>query len=552
MAAAAWAAVAGVVLAAATAHADAQWRVSIRVAEVGGAARDLVFGVDPLATDGVDNGRDGTVDLGEREQPPPPPAGCFDVRWASQLLLDLRRGSSPATPHRLALSIQRAAGGDILLAWDRSAVAARTSSAVLQDPFGGVLGIDVDMRAQDTLTVTHPAITSLALEFTSVDPYCPYTRLSVVQAPAAAISGQVLAPPLWVLAEDDQGVGAEQVQVTVAKVAGPGMLAGTLTRTTDAAGVARFADLVYTATAAGEMFALQATADHPAGPIATPPIPIRCDLSVLTSLVVVQTPAWRDGSQPMAPPLWVQAADAAGTSMAGVSVTVSRASGSGTLGGTLTQTTGAGGLAVFADLVYMPAAPGESFSLRASATTAGGQIVSVTTGPIARVDGDWLPPPLAPGEAGTDQAPAPSPPVLYPVGPAVAPTRENQTPLLRWAPAAGVAAYELDLGTIASDCQSVADDVAVADTVFQSPRLSDGRYCWRVRSVLPSGVGDWSAESTFDVIPALGPWGSLALAAAMAAAGALFLGRRGTQQRPGRAQPQQGRTQPPMSAATPP
>ena len=40
------------------------------------------------------------------------------------------------------------------------------SSCVLQDAFGGILGIDIDMFSETSLTLTNPAFSSLLLKVT--------------------------------------------------------------------------------------------------------------------------------------------------------------------------------------------------------------------------------------------------------------------------------------------------------------------------------------------------------------------------------------------------
>ncbi|MCX8009890.1 MAG: hypothetical protein N3A61_01955, partial [Ignavibacteria bacterium] len=71
--------------------------ISIVVSDNAGGTKTLKFGLDPTATDSID------AHLGEVEQPPPPPTGIFDARFAGNivglplgqgLLNDYRQGSS--------------------------------------------------------------------------------------------------------------------------------------------------------------------------------------------------------------------------------------------------------------------------------------------------------------------------------------------------------------------------------------------------------------------------------------------------------------------------
>ena len=146
------------------------WRIELVVEEAGTVnSTTLTFGVDPAGTDGVD------ASLCEVVQSPLPPAGNWDARFSDNggLLIDIRTDAED-TAHTLPLSYQRVSGGTVILTWDESRVAAATvgnggTAARLQDQFGGVPGIDVDMTTTDTLTIGNPAISALNLTFDSVD-----------------------------------------------------------------------------------------------------------------------------------------------------------------------------------------------------------------------------------------------------------------------------------------------------------------------------------------------------------------------------------------------
>jgi hypothetical protein len=119
------------------------------------------------------------------------------------------------------------------------------------------------------------------------------------------------------------------------------------------------------------------------------------------------------------------------------------------------------------------------------------------------------------------------PPVLIPVAPPVAGVQENQTPALSWLAAVNAASYQVSLG-VGPDCNSVAQDVAVAGLSYQAPRLPDGSYCWQARSVGVDGVtvSAYSAPSTFDTIPTFGEWGLAFLIASIVGVGGWHLYRR--------------------------
>ena len=118
-----------------------------------------------------------------------------------------------------------------------------------------------------------------------------------------------------------------------------------------------------------------------------------------------------------------------------------------------------------------------------------------------------------------------TPPSLIPVPPALAPDQENQAPLLTWVVPPGAVSYVVDLG-LPPACESIAKDVAVEGSSYQSPRLPDGDYCWRVRAVDANGNEAVLGESYFTTIPAFGQWGMVLMLAAMVGYGVWELRRK--------------------------
>lgn len=265
---------AAVVLSAAPGFANSSWLETINVAEAGGTNMDLWFGVHPSATGGIDNGLGGTtlVDslsvfgtgsntgAAEIAQPPLPPAGNFDARFevtgGAGLLVDLRAGTEPQAQHTYALKFQRAAGGNITLTWTPATLGPKVTSAVLQDAFGGVLGVNQDMTAANTITITNAAITSLNIILTSVANYVPpvqYTQLVITAQPTATGNAPLSLGNITVRAQTAGGTPANtNVAITVSEN-GVGSLTGTTTQTATNAtgGVATFANLSYSNIGAG-------------------------------------------------------------------------------------------------------------------------------------------------------------------------------------------------------------------------------------------------------------------------------------------------------------
>ena len=178
------------------------------------------------------------------------------------------------------------------------------------------------------------------------------------------------------------------------------------------------------------------------------------------------------------------------------SVTLSLAAGAGTLGPPAALVTNAiNGVAAFAGVTYTAAVDGENFQLQATDDGSG-----FAAGTSAVVTSN-LPP-----------APVPLDPNGLIAATPVEGTAENQKNLLEWTAVAepGVQ-YQVDLGK-QPGCDDVLDGQIVAGTSYQTPRLGDGSYCWRVATDVGGNV-IWSPAENFDVIPTFGEWGVIFLIA---------------------------------------
>lgn len=243
---------------AASAFASSTWLETINVAETGGTNANLQFGVHPNGTNAVDNGLGGTtlIDVDgngaadEVAQPPLPPAGNFDARFSTQLVIDYRAGTEPQAAHTYALQFQRAVAGNITLTWNPATLGPKVVTAQLQDAFGGILGVNQDMKAAGTITITNAAITSVNIILTSVANYVPpvqYTRIVITNQPTAAGNAPLGLGNITVRAETAGGTPANTNVTITATENGVGGLTGTTaqTATNASGGVATFANLVY-------------------------------------------------------------------------------------------------------------------------------------------------------------------------------------------------------------------------------------------------------------------------------------------------------------------
>ncbi len=142
------------------------WQIHLRITGKDATGKDqekgLKFGVHPLATAGLD------ITLGEAELPPPPPAGILDARFtfpnsAITSLVDLRDTTNETKVWTLTYQ-PASAVAPITLTWEKDKLP--SGSFILKDAITGTI-INVNMKAQNSFTVTNTALTTLKIEYSS-------------------------------------------------------------------------------------------------------------------------------------------------------------------------------------------------------------------------------------------------------------------------------------------------------------------------------------------------------------------------------------------------
>ncbi len=196
----------------------------------------------------------------------------------------------------------------------------------------------------------------------------PATQLSITTQPSAtAQSGAAFAqqPVLQLRDVSSNSVSQAGVVVTATIASGGGTLGGTLTATTNASGVATFTNLSITGTIGSRTLGFSA----PSLTGATSGT-INITAGAATQLTITTQPsatAQSGAAFAQQPVVQLRDASSNAVSQAGVIVTTSIATGTGTLGGTLTATTNASGVATFTNL-SLTGAPG-NFTLDFDAPT---------------------------------------------------------------------------------------------------------------------------------------------------------------------------------------
>ena len=288
---------------------------------------------------------------------PPPPSTLVIVTQPSATA-----PSGVPFPVQPAVKLKDASGNDVQTA------GVAITAALASGPAGGTLsgGTVVQTSSSGTATfanlaITGPvgsytirfsgsglaSVTSAAIAVTAAPP----SQLGITTQPGAtAANGAQLSPQPVVQLRDaaDTPVAKSGVPVTVAIASGGGTLAGTTTVNTNAAGVASFTDLSISGLVGSRTLAFSSP-----GLSGATSAPIALTAGPATKIgILVQPAALELSGIPIRQPV-IQVQDANGNPvpMAGVLVTVSIASGPGTLSGNVAVSTNTSGTAAFSGLV---------------------------------------------------------------------------------------------------------------------------------------------------------------------------------------------------------
>jgi Big-like domain-containing protein len=200
-----------------------------------------------------------------------------------------------------------------------------------------------------TLTFTAGAVSSAASN--SIALSGEPSQLAISQQPVGGASGAALATQPIILVRDANGntvTGDNTTQVTVTIFSGTGGTLGGTQTVTAVNGVATFTNVTLAGTV-GVNYVLRFTSNPSLTAVNSNNVTVTAGAAA--QMVITQPP----GPPPLiggtlSPQPIIQVQDAQGNAVAGVSVTVSKDSGPGTLGGTLTVVSDASGNAVYTDL----------------------------------------------------------------------------------------------------------------------------------------------------------------------------------------------------------
>ncbi len=228
-------------------------------------------------------------------------------------------------------------------------------------------------------------------------------QLSLTTQPSSTVQSGVVFPQQPVVQlKDGSNNPVSGVVVTVAIGSGGGTLGGTLTATTDAAGLAGFTDLSISGTVGTRTLSFSAPAfptatsgsiDVTAGPASQLSITTQPSSTVQSGAVFPQQPV-------------IQVSDAFGNPVSGAVVSAAIASGGGTLGGNMSATTGASGAASFTGL-SISGSPGDRTLSFTTGSLPGviSQPITVTSGTPSKLSITTQPPSSA--QSGVAFSPQP-------------------------------------------------------------------------------------------------------------------------------------------------
>ena len=219
-----------------------------------------------------------------------------------------------------------------------------------------LIGVDTSSTGQsrfcskETTTTALSVLTGVAGDFAprlnfTVNTAPDVAGIYFAQQPTAAAAGAMLSPAVTVVATNALGAPATNVSVTLSLASGTAPLNGTLTRTTDASGVATFNDLNLTVVGAKQLLAA-------AGSLTSTSASFTISAAAAAALTFSTQPADVAVKKPITPPVVVQVQDAFGNNVAsnGLAITIALSSGTGTLSGNTNIATDANGQSAFTNL----------------------------------------------------------------------------------------------------------------------------------------------------------------------------------------------------------
>lgn len=163
------------------------WSANLTVTDAGSGSGVVTCGQATPATNGIDS------ELGEVELPPVPPGGIFDARLIIPegieigSLKDFRSDTCTTAVWRLAFK-PGSGGYPMTVTWTAADLPA--GSFILKDEFGGAI-VNVNMKTQNSCTVTNTGVVALRIEHTSA----VTTHLTVLEG-WNMVSAPVTAPDM--------------------------------------------------------------------------------------------------------------------------------------------------------------------------------------------------------------------------------------------------------------------------------------------------------------------------------------------------------------------
>ncbi len=170
------------------------WEATLKLIDAGNSSKALTFGMAPGAADGID------LPLGEYSLPPVPPTGNIDARFELPIspvdysIKDYRIDTLKNA--KWNMKFQPGLGGyPVTLTWNSSALP--SGYFTLKDIVTGTI-VNVDMKAQSSVTITNSAITAVKVEYSkqvcASVPLAAYWNMFAVPVLPAVTSTSALFP----------------------------------------------------------------------------------------------------------------------------------------------------------------------------------------------------------------------------------------------------------------------------------------------------------------------------------------------------------------------